>query len=143
MSTRLLITGGATGLGKAIALTWAKHQGKAVKICIADLNEERSNETVEELVSLGTEAFFHRCDITQQDDIVALQQSLQSRWQRVDIVINNAGVATGGSLEGEPIEQWQWIFDINLFGMVRVSQTFLQDFKKQGSGLSTLPHKRV
>ncbi|XQF91782.1 SDR family NAD(P)-dependent oxidoreductase (plasmid) [Pseudoalteromonas espejiana] len=50
------------------------------------------------------------------------------------MVINNAGVATGGSLEGESLEQWQWIMDINLLSMVRVCQTFYPLFKQQGSG---------
>jgi NADP-dependent 3-hydroxy acid dehydrogenase YdfG len=134
MTTRLLITGGATGLGKSIALAWASNQQSAIKICIADINEERGNTTVAELNALGAEAFYVHCDITQQSDIDTLRTGIQTKWQGLDIVVNNAGVASGGSLQGESIEQWQWIFDINLLGMVRVSQTFYPDFKAQGHG---------
>ncbi len=134
MSTRLLITGGATGLGKAIAVAWAKHLGTHVKICVADINEQRANETVKELTTFGAEAFFCHCDITQQSDIDQLKQSIVGKWQGVDIVVNNAGVATGGSLQGESIEQWQWVLNINLIGMVRVSQAFLPVFNSQGNG---------
>jgi NAD(P)-dependent dehydrogenase (short-subunit alcohol dehydrogenase family) len=134
MTTRLLVTGGATGLGKAMALTWAKHLGSSAKICIADIHQQRGDETVTELTVLGVDAYYQYCDITQQSDIDKLQKCLIDKWQGVDIVINNAGVATGGSLLGESVEQWQWVFDINLLGMVRVSQTFLPVFKQQGSG---------
>lgn len=131
--TRLLITGGATGLGKAIALAWAK-QSKPLKICIADLHQERGQQTVEQLKQLGVDAFFQSCDITSQEKVDALVQAIEDKWQGIDIVINNAGVATGGSLQGETIEQWQWVIDINLLGMVRVSQAFMPLFKRQGSG---------
>lgn len=134
MPTRLLITGGATGLGKAIAFAWAKHQGASCQICIADINATRCQQTVEALISSGTDAFYMHCDITQQSDIDNLRNAIIDKWQGVDIVINNAGVASGGSLMGESIEQWQWVININLLGMVRVSQTFLPDFKAQGSG---------
>lgn len=53
MSTRLLITGGATGLGKSVALTWAMNKKSAVKICIADINQKRGDLTVTELKALG------------------------------------------------------------------------------------------
>lgn len=134
MSTRLLITGGASGLGKALALTWAKHHSGEVKICIADIHLERGEQTVAELEKLGATAFFSCCDITDQAQIDSTVNAINTRWQGLDIVINNAGVATGGSLAGESIEQWQWVLDINLLGMVRVSKTVLPLFKQQGHG---------
>ncbi|MGB2742418.1 MAG: SDR family oxidoreductase [Cognaticolwellia sp.] len=134
MTTTLLITGGATGLGKSIALMWASQQKSAVNICIADINKERGDATVTEIKNLGADACYVHCDITKQDDIAHLRAAIHQQWQSIDIVINNAGVASGGSLQGESIEQWQWIFDINLLGMVRVSQAFYPDFKAQGHG---------
>ena len=134
MITRLLITGGATGLGKSMALAWAKNQKSEVNICIADINQSRGDATVAELQALGAQAFYQHCDITKQEDIEQLRTAINAKWDGLDIVINNAGVASGGSLQGESIEQWQWILDINLLGMVRVSQTFLADFKAQGHG---------
>lgn len=134
---RLLITGGATGLGKALALCWAQHaqqESIELKICIADINEMRGKETEAELNQLGVAAFYQHCDITEIHDINALQTEIRSRWQGVDIVINNAGVATGGSLKSEPLNQWKWVFDINLFGMVQMCQVFVDDFRAQGSG---------
>ena len=131
---RLLITGGATGLGKSLALIWAKNHRSAIKICIADLNQMRGEATVAELESLGAHAFFMQCDIAKQDDITHLRAVIQSQWGGLDIIINNAGVASAGSLEGETIEQWQWVLNINLLGMVRICQTFNPVFKEQGHG---------
>ena len=134
MKTRLIITGGATGLGKALALSYASNLGANLQICIADINAERAAITISELQALKADAFFYACDVTKQADVKGLYDIIQTKWQGVDIVINNAGVATGGSLEGESLEQWQWIMDINLLSMVRVCQTFYPAFVQQGGG---------
>ena len=130
---RILITGGATGLGQAIALKWADKEG-AFDICIADINQERGDETVNALIAKGANAFYVHCDITSDSDVQTLAQTIDSRWGGVDYVFNNAGVATGGSLLDESIEQWQWVFDINVLGMVRVSRALLPLMRKQGGG---------
>lgn len=134
MNNRYLITGGASGLGRSLAFALSERQIPNLKICVADLNAERGEETISELSKCGVEAIYQHCDITKIDDITALYQRLEKEWQGVDVVINNAGVATGGSLQSESIEQWQWIFDVNVLGMVRVSQIFLEGFKNQGHG---------
>ena len=134
MKTRLIITGGASGLGKALALSYASNLGANLQICIADINAERAAITISELQALKSDAFFYACDVTKQADVKGLYDIIQTKWQGVDIVINNAGVATGGSLEGESLEQWQWIMDINLLSMVRVCQTFYPAFVQQGGG---------
>ena len=131
---RILITGAASGLGKGLAETWAKRLGKQAKICIADVNDERGHEVVSQLQGQVADVLYVHCDITSESDISELANILQTRWGGVDTVVNNAGVATGGSLLGESIEQWQWVMDINVLGMVRVSQRFLPMFRKQGSG---------
>ena len=134
---RILITGGATGLGQAIALALSEQHGKngdQLKVCIADIHEQRGQETLALLTEKGTEAFYQPCDITQDDDVANLVTAIEARWGGVDVVFNNAGVASGGSLSDESIAQWKWIFDINLLGMVRVSKAMLPLFKAQGAG---------
>ncbi|WP_334049479.1 SDR family oxidoreductase [Alteromonas gracilis] len=134
---RVLITGGATGLGQAIALKWADkwaNKEGTFDICIADINQERGDETVNALIAKGANAFYVHCDITSDSDVQTLAQTIDSRWGGVDYVFNNAGVATGGSLLDESIEQWQWVFDINVLGMVRVSRALLPLMRKQGGG---------
>lgn len=127
----VLITGGASGLGEALALQYAK-QGNDV--CIADLNAERAAKVVEQIKQSGGSAFFLPCDITQEADIEALKEQLTARWEQLDVLINNAGVATGGALEYEDIEQWEWVLNINVLGMVRMCRALVPWMKEKKSG---------
>lgn len=131
MHKRVLVTGGASGLGKALAIRWAK-QGS--NICIADLNEERANETVDELKSLGVDAYFVNCDITDEASVESAKQSIIDKWEGVDLVVNNAGIASADSLEDEDLNQWRTIMNVNLFGAVIVTRAFAPIMKEQGSG---------
>ena len=140
--SRILITGGASGLGQALAYCIAKQGGLSantrqdtqVKVCIADVNQQRAEETVEKLIQQGAEAFYFPCDITRDDSVEKLRLTIHEKWGGIDMLVNNAGVATGGSFQSESIEQWQWVFEVNLLGMVRVSQAFIEGFKQQGHG---------
>jgi NAD(P)-dependent dehydrogenase (short-subunit alcohol dehydrogenase family) len=128
MTQHVLITGGASGLGAALVAHYAK---SGAKICIADLNEQRGNEVITANAKYAAELFFQPCDITQLADIEALHNVVVAHWGKLDVLINNAGVATGGALEFEDIEQWQWVLNINLLGMVRMSQIFVPLLTKQ------------
>jgi len=119
---KILITGAGSGLGRALALAYAKADAQ---ICVADVNSDGANETVEQITNLGGDAFFHSCDITKQADVDKLAIALADRWKSLDMLINNAGVATGGSLESESLEQWQWVLDINVLGQVRMTKAML------------------
>ncbi|WP_034349354.1 SDR family oxidoreductase [Noviherbaspirillum massiliense] len=131
MTTRIFVTGGASGLGREIALRWAR---TGARVCIGDLNDERGQGVAAEIAKMGGSALYRRCDVTKTEDLQAVADLLQREWGGVDIVVNNAGVATAGELSGETIEQWQWILNINLLGVVRGCQVFAPLFKAQGSG---------
>ena len=75
MKTRLIITGGATGLGKALALSYASNLGANLQICIADINAERAATTISELQALKADAFFYACDVTKQADVCPWRNS--------------------------------------------------------------------
>ncbi|MGO4890755.1 SDR family oxidoreductase [Flavobacterium sp. W21_SRS_FM6] len=121
MTLHVIITGGASGLGAALVKQYAK---RGAKICIADLNEQRANVVIADNAAQASDIFFQPCDITNDADIETLHEAVVSRWGKLDVLINNAGVATGGALEYEDIEQWQWVLNINLLGLVRMTQTF-------------------
>lgn len=128
---RVLITGGSSGLGKALALCFAN---QAHKICIADLNDERGQETLEQLNSLSGEAIYQHCDVTNQDDLDACVAAMKEQWGGIDVVINNAGVASGGPVDWLSAEDWKWIMDINFFGVVKGCQAAIPSMKEQGFG---------
>ena len=130
-SNSIFITGGASGLGKAIALRYAK---AGYKVCIADINDQRGNETLQELLSMGADAIYLHCDVTSEQDIQSVKDTLVQRWGSVGIVVNNAGVAVSGAIENQSLQDWEWIIGVNLMSVVMGCKIFTPQFKKQGFG---------
>ncbi len=128
---RVFVTGGASGLGRAIATRYAR---EGAKVCIGDLNAERGEATREALAPIAGDAIFVRCDVTREADLEAVATLLLEKWGGVDVVVNNAGVAQAGAIEDVSLEDWSWILDINLLGVVRGAKIFTPVFKRQGHG---------
>jgi len=127
----IAITGAASGLGKALALRFAK---AGWNIAVADLNAARADDVVAQLKVLGVDAFFQPCDVRDLAAVEALRDATLARWGRVDAVANNAGVAGSGPFDRIPFEEWQWLIDINLYGVIRGCLAFGSLFKQQRSG---------
>jgi len=113
--SRVLVTGAASGLGEALA----------------DAFEARGDQVLRTDRSPGVELHL---DITQDDDWAAALAHVEETWGGLDVLVNNAGVAGGGRLDVATMDEWQWITEINLFGAVRGTRTFVPLFKRQGSG---------
>jgi NAD(P)-dependent dehydrogenase (short-subunit alcohol dehydrogenase family) len=131
MGKRIFVTGGASGFGRAMAERWARD---GYRVCIGDINDERLAETLASLKGLGAVAHALRCDVTKDGDIEAAAQWLTDSWGGVDVVVNNAGVALTGRIQELSLDDWRWIVDINLLGVVRGCKTFTPIFKRQGHG---------
>lgn len=125
---RVFVTGGASGLGRAIAKRFAR---EGARVCIGDVDDANGAEAAAEL---GANAFYQRCDVTKDADFEAVRDELARRWGGVDVVVNNAGVAQAGPIEKVSMSDWQWIVDINLLGVVRGCRTFVPMLKRQRSG---------
>ncbi len=128
---RVFITGGGAGLGKALALAFAK---RGAKVCIADIDEATGNSTLAELQVISPEAAFLHCDVRSIDDFKSASDWLVHNWGGIDLVVNNAGVAQMGPIDKSSIDDWNWIIDINILGIVRSTQTFLDVMRNQGGG---------
>lgn len=131
MTQRVFITGGASGLGRALALHYAR---QGAKVCIGDVNPEAGQVTEGELNDAGGEGLFLSCDVRRVTDLEHVRSELEQRWGGVDIVVNNAGVASAGSIEDTTMADWEWILDINVLGVVRGCKVFTPLFKRQGGG---------
>lgn len=130
--SRVLITGAASGLGRALALAWAR---RGARLVIADLHAERAAESALLCQQAGAaEVFFLHLDVTQEADFQAALTTVKERWGGLDVLVNNAGVAGGGSFEGISEADWQWMLNINLLGVVRGCAVFTPLFKAQESG---------
>lgn len=124
MTTRVLVTGGASGLGLALATRYA---AAGARVLAADLAGERPE-------GLPDGAAYRRLDVREQDDWDGARDWVLAEWGGLDLLFNNAGIASGGRIDVETIEDWRRVIEINLLGVVRGCRTFAPMFKAQGSG---------
>ncbi|WP_373635583.1 SDR family NAD(P)-dependent oxidoreductase [Yoonia sp. SS1-5] len=126
MPQRAFITGGAAGLGRALAKGLV---ADGWQVLIGDVDLVAGQTCADEL---GVS--FIACDVRQAVDFEQVVVWVQQEWGGVDLVINNAGVAQMGPLEKTPLDDWQWIVDINFLGIVRAVKAFTPLFRAQGHG---------
>jgi NAD(P)-dependent dehydrogenase (short-subunit alcohol dehydrogenase family) len=124
-SRRVLVTGGASGLGEALV---AAFLARGDDVLIGDLDEPEVSTS-----STDAAGFLH-LDVRSDDDWAAARDWVTERWGGLDVLVNNAGVAGGGRIDVAGMDEWQWITEINLFGVVRGTRTFVPMFKQQRSG---------
>ena len=126
---RVVITGAGSGLGRAFCVELAR---RGARLLASDIDEAAAQATVTALS--GIEASTLRCDVANLADVEALATTADARLGGVDLLINNAGVAVGGPIGDIPIDSWQWIMGINLWGPIHGCHVFAPRFRKQGSG---------
>lgn len=126
-----VITGGASGIGRATALELAR---RGADIVAADVNDERLAEVRDEVEALGRRYLGVHCDVAEDADVDRLRDEALATMGRVDIVMSNAGVAMIGPPEGLSMAEWDWILQINLYGVIRTVRAFLPHLLERGSG---------
>ena len=128
---RIFITGGAGGLGRALAERYAR---AGWSVCIGDLDVARCAEALTGIRQSAPRSHALSCDVTREEDLQAAADWLKDNWQGVDVVVNNAGVAQMGGIDEATLSDWQWIVDINLLGVVRGCRAFAPLLRAQGGG---------
>jgi NAD(P)-dependent dehydrogenase (short-subunit alcohol dehydrogenase family) len=126
-----VITGGASGIGRGTALAMARC---GTAIVIADVNDRRLDDTHADIAALGGRVIAVHCDVSKDADMQQLAKAALLEMGRVDILMNNAGVVLRGALEQIALADWQWSFDINVFGVIRGINAFLPQMLARGSG---------
>lgn len=125
------ITGGAGGLGLGMARALAN---KGAKIMLADRDEAGLVAAKEALSNTNAVVETVICDVTDAAQVKAAADATIAAFGKVHIVINNAGVAIGGQPGEIPLEDWQWIVDVNLMGVVYGVEVFTPLIKAHGEG---------
>lgn len=128
---RVFITGAGSGLGRALALKFA---AEGWRVAVTDAKPAAAEETLALVAKAGGDGFAMACDVTSEAAFAAVAEQLRREWQGVDVLINNAGVATGGTIVDSPIAQWNFAWDINVLGCVRGIQAIAPMLVAQGSG---------
>jgi NAD(P)-dependent dehydrogenase (short-subunit alcohol dehydrogenase family) len=126
-----VITGGAGGIGKALALECA-HAG--MDVALADLNEPGMRDVASEITGLGRRALCVPTDVRNADSMQALLDRTLAELGGCQLMINNAGVFHAASLMDTSAAQYQRVIDINLGGVVHGSRIFGAHFVRQGHG---------
>lgn len=126
-----LVTGGGRGLGKAVAVALAN---EGVNVGITGRNEESLKSTVAELEKLGVKAAYSVFDVEEMAQVEQGVASIASQLGSIDILINNAGVGDFGSFEEMPVETWEKVMKVNLFGVYYVAKAALPYLKQNKEG---------
>lgn len=128
-----LITGSGQGIGKAIALTFAR-EGASIAVNDIPFNEEKALQTVEELRSLGVEAELFLADVSREGEVDAMVAAVQTRFGRLDILVNNAGINRDGLLHKASLDNWEAVMAVNLTGPFNCTKAVLPGMRTQGYG---------
>lgn len=127
-----VITGAGRGIGAATAKKFAQ---EGAKVVVVDLNQNDINKTVEEITFLDGTAFGMMIDVTNRDEIAKLLNETISKYGKLDIVVNNAGITSDAQLIKMTEEQWDKVIDVNLKGVFNMSQLAAKYMKDQKSGV--------
>ncbi|MBQ4900898.1 SDR family oxidoreductase [Paenibacillus sp. Marseille-P2973] len=128
-----VVTGAASGMGKQIALLFAK---EGAKVAVSDLNLEGAQATVEEIKSQGGTAFAIKTNVAVEEDIQNLIDTTVQNYGTVDILLNNAGIMDGMEPAGEiNDDKWERVFAINTTSVMRSTRKVLPIFLEKKKGV--------
>ncbi len=128
---RAFVTGAASGLGLALCERLA---GTGWKLLIADINAQRLDQAEQHLQSMGAQIIKLVLDVTDRDALSAAADAMVRDWGGVDLVFNNAGIATAGAIDELTYEDWRRTVDIDLWSVVYGCSIFAPILKRQGGG---------
>ena len=130
----VIITGSGSGVGRASALRFA---AEGARVVVADVRDDWAKETVRLIEADGGTAIAQHCDVTAEADVVATVDAAVAQYGRLDVMFNNAGVATprpGITLEDHTVEDHERLMAINVRGVFLGCKYAVIQFKKQGDG---------
>jgi NADP-dependent 3-hydroxy acid dehydrogenase YdfG len=125
------ITGGASGMGLAMARSFA---AAGMKIVIADVQQDALDRVREEFGRSNAGVLTFQVDVADRDGLERAARETEKAFGKVHVVCNNAGVALGGTLDAMDYKDWDWVMGVNLDGVVNGVQTFVNRIKSHGEG---------
>ncbi len=126
-----VVTGAGSGIGRGIAQALAS---RGCNLALADINEAGLAETVASLGPARGKVTTHRLDVADKAAVAAFPETVQTEHGRVHILVNNAGVACGGTFQEVAEEDFEWLFEINFWGVVRMTRAFLPSLRAADEG---------
>lgn len=129
-----LVTGAASGIGRAVALAFAS---EGVRVAVTDINTDGGQETVRQIERAGGESVFLKCDVRRADEIQAMIEGVVKEWGRIDYACNNAGIHNDlpGVMAEVDLDLWDRIMAVNLTGVFLCMKYEILQMVKQGGGV--------
>jgi NAD(P)-dependent dehydrogenase (short-subunit alcohol dehydrogenase family) len=124
-----VVTGGASGIGICMARAFA---AQGMKLVLADVEQAALDGAVNELTNAGTDAIGMRCDVAKFDQVEALAQAAGDRFGNVHILCNNAGVSITGPIFEMSLDDWRWVYDVNVWGVIHGIKAFVPKMMAHG-----------
>src|SRR5690348_8246364 len=109
------VTGGASGIGLAMAKAFAE---AGMNVMLADVEQPALDAAQEDLRRYGNHVRGIRCDVADADSVERAAQTTLAAFGKVHVLCNNAGVAAGGGIDAVSLDNWRWVVDVNLMGVV-------------------------
>ena len=126
-----LISGGSQGMGAYEAELFVQ---EGAKVVVGDVREDEGRALAEKISEGGGDAVFVRLDVTSETDWAAAVQEAVTRYGKLDVLVNNAGVSARGSIEETSVEDWDRVMDINAKGVFLGTRTAIPEMRKAGGG---------
>ncbi len=126
-----LVTGAASGIGKATVVLFGQ---EGAKVMCADIDGEGAERAARQIADAGGEAASTRADVSREADVQRMVGETVERWGRLDILFNNAGIGFGMPVTQVPEEEWDRLIDINLKGVFLGCKHAIPEMLKQGGG---------
>jgi NAD(P)-dependent dehydrogenase (short-subunit alcohol dehydrogenase family) len=124
-----VITGGAGGIGFALAEDLGS---EGMKLVLADVEQNALDEAVRKLDTKGRDAIGVRCDVSKFDQVEALAGRALERFGKIHVVCNNAGVSITGPIFEMSLDDWRWVYDVNIWGVIHGIKAFVPTLMSQG-----------
>lgn len=126
-----IVTGGASGIGRAAAVALAR---EGARVAVADIDGAGAAETVAAIEAAGGTAFYRHTDVGVTADLAGLIQDVTKRWHHLNVLFNNAGVAIAGSITEISEQDWERVLSVNLSSVWRGMHFAIPEMLKSGGG---------
>ncbi len=127
----VIITGAASGIGRLMAVEFAREKAN---IAMIDINRKALEKTVSEMAGLRTKVYAYTCDMGNRREVAVTAKLIKRDFEKIDILINNAGIVTGKKVLDLTIDEIQKTMDVNFMGPVMMIKHFLPDMVSRNNG---------
>lgn len=129
----IVITGASKGIGKALAIKFTR-EGHHVAVCSRNIDNLKALETELKRINSKTDIIIKTCDVSKKEDLKAFADEILSRWSKIDVLINNAGIFVQGAIMDENEENLPFMIETNLYSAYRFTKYLLPNMLKNQSG---------